>query len=241
VTVAGRYDRGVPAPRPSPRHRRRLLAAIVAIVALCAALPAWATVVLQATVETLTDRSHRIVLGTVASKGVEVDEERGRIWTTYRVRPDATWLGDAEADVVVSVPGGESGGLTQEFAGGARLDRGDRAALFLWKGEDERWLVLGEAQGAFLVRRDAKTGEDVCENRVDGLAFVDPEGRTVESKPTRLTLADLQSRVAAARKAREDRERAEREERARKIEERRRRAERNAKETRGMPGGAPAE
>lgn len=216
-------------------------AVAAALVAAFAVGVAGATVVLRCDVEALTDLCHGAVYGTVAATSVENDRAKGQIWTNHTIRVDETWLGDAAADVTVSVPGGTSDGITQEFQGGAELTKGDRAAVFVWRRDDGRLLVLGEAQGAFRVRRDATTGEDRCENSIAGLAFVDHAGKTVEAAPANLSLAALRTRVADARKAREARELAVREERARRLAERVRRAEANDRLTRGKPGGAPGE
>jgi len=216
---------------------RRTLLALILAAAVSAS--AFATVVVRVGVDDLTDTCHRAVVGTVESTSVEFDREKGRIWTTYRIRVDETWLGGADAAVVVSVPGGESGGVTQDYEGGARLEKGARAALFLWRRDDGRLLVLGEGQGAFHVRRDAASGADVCENAVDGLVLMDRTGKRVDGAPLRMTLDDLRARVTAAKAAREERERAAKEAYERKMAELRKRAERSAELSRGKPGGAP--
>lgn len=221
--------------RPRPRAALRLAAFVTALAALAAS--SFATVVLRADVAELTDLCTRAVAGSVEAEWVEHDRANGRIWTNWRLRVDETWLGAADDAVVVSVPGGTADGVTQDYEGGARLAKGERAALFLWKRDDGRLLVLGEAQGAFKVRRDAATGADVCENALDGLVLMDRAGKRVEAAPLRMTLDDLRARVAEAKQRREERERAEREARERKLAAQRASAERHAEMARGRPGG----
>ena len=218
---------------------RRLLLASVVVAALAGA--ASATVVLRCGVDELTDLCDGAVVGTVSAKSVVLDREHGRIWTEYRVRVDETWVGAEATDVTVSVPGGEAAGVIQDFEGGATFEKGDRAAVFVCRRDDGRLLVLGEAQGAFKVKRDAATGADVCENSVDGLAFVDRAGKKADGAATRMTLDDLRTKVADARKRREERERLAPEAAERKLAARRKSAERHAEMARGKPGGPPAE
>lgn len=223
---------------------RSALAALAVLLLLHAV--ASATVVLRTDVEDLTDLCHRAVLARVESQAVETEADSGRIWTTWRVRVEESWLGGLDgggaADrIVVSVPGGAAGGVTQDYEGGARLDVGGRSVLFLWKRPDGRYLVVGEAQGAFRVRRDDAAGIDVCENDIEGLALVDRAGKTAEATPLKLSLADLRTRVAAARERRAARDREARAAYERRMAERRARAERSAALSRGKPGGAPAE
>lgn len=218
-------------------RRRPVLAALV--VAAAAAATAHATVVLRCGVEELTDLCHGCFVGRVTAKSVEDERDAGRIWTNYRLRVDETWYGAAAQELTVSVPGGEAGGVAQEFSGGAEFAAGDRAAVFLWRRDDGRLLVLGEAQGAFRIRRDDATGADVCENSVDGLVCMDRAGKRVDAAPLRLTLADLRSRVRDARERREERERLAREEAERRAAARRAAAAVHAELARGRPGAPP--
>jgi hypothetical protein len=214
-------------------------AVLAAALALFLAGTASATVVLRAGVEDLASICHAAVLGTVETRSVALDRAAGQVWTSYRVRVDENWLGAPGSTVVVSVPGGEAEGITQDFEGGARLETGGRTALFLWRRDDGKLIVLGEGQGAFRVTRDAATGADVCANALDGLALVDRAGKRVDATPLRTTLDDLRTRVAAARTAREERERAAREAYERRMAELRKRAEESAELARGKPGGPP--
>ena len=229
---------------------RRALPAFAALLLLSAV--AAATVVLRTDVEDLADLCHTSVLGKVVSSAVQTEEDGGRIWTTWRVRVAETWIDETRLDaaagadasgvdeVVVSVPGGEADGVTQEMEGAPRLTVGERAVLFLWKRPDGRLLVVGQAQGVFHVRRDAD-GSDVCENDVAGLALVDRAGKRAEAAPLKLSVADLRTRVAARLAVRKARAKAQREAYERKLAEGRARALRSAELSRGKPGGAPAD
>lgn len=214
----------------------RLPTALSAFALCAAAAVAQATVVVRASVEDLTDRCRCAVVGRVLDRTVEVEPDTGWVWTRHRVALETTWVGSEQDEVVVSVPGGTVGDVTQEFHGGARLAPGARVVVFAWKDDAGRLQVLGEAQGAFVVTRDATTGDDVCENSIEGLAFVDPTGDPVKAERTRLRFDELRSRVLGARAAREARARAAQERRDRRIAARRTRAERLAPHLRGRPG-----
>lgn len=219
---------------------RRSLAVVLALaLSLLLSRSAGATVVLRAGIEDLTDLCHVAVLGRVESRRVTHLRDAGQVWTTWRVQVEETWVGSAGSAVEVSVPGGDAEGVTQTFEGGARLETGGRTALFLWRRPDGRLLVLGEAQGAFRVTRDAATGADVCANDVEGLALVDRHGKRADPGPLRLTLEDLRARVSAARAVRAERERAAREAYERRLALLRRKAQESAELARGKPGGPP--
>jgi hypothetical protein len=195
-----------------------------------------ATVVIHADVAKLTRLSDAIVDGIVDAKATTLGKADGSIWTTYRVRVSETLAGTARDTVTIHVPGGEVAGLTREVSGVARLEKGQRAVLFLSQ-EGQRLLVLGEAQGCWRVTRDAQSGEFVAQNDLQGLALVDETGGRVAARSLRLPLADLRTKIAAtlSDKAEEERLRAESE--ARHLAKLLKRAERHAKLMRGKPGG----
>lgn len=208
----------------------------IAVVLLLAATAA-ATVVVHADARRLSRLADLVVDGQVTKRAVVVEPGSGALWTTYEVDVTETWLGAARDDVVVHVPGGEAGGLSQEVSGTARLRVGKRTVLFLTL-EDGRYLVLGQAQGCFRVERGDDGETLVCRNDIEGLALVDDSGRPVEGRATELRHEELRRRVRAVAQEREEAERRRRAARARKLAELRESAERNAERTRGKPGGA---
>lgn len=186
----------------------------------------------------MSDLSVAVVHGSVVSRDVAMDKEKGHVWTHATLRVDECLDGSASGDIRVSVPGGQVGTIVQETHGAARLEKGARYVVFLWKDADGRLQVLGESWGAFRVRRDKESGDDVCENSTEGLSLVDRAGKSSDAKPEKLTLAEMRRRVAAARTAREERARKAREELDRRLAEMRRHAEQQDRVTRGRPGGA---
>ena len=227
-----------------PDRRRRLLVRALAALAFAltgavAGTIARATIVVRASVEEMSTLCRTCVVGTVTGEVVTLDRAKSAITTTWTLRVDETWVGAPAGEVTVSAPGGRVGTLSQEICGGARLAKGERVVAFLWKNNDGRLEVLGEAQGCFHVRRDERVGEDVCENSTAGLSLVDRSGKAASADTSTFTMTEMRRRVAVARQAREDREKAAREARATRLAEMRVRAERLAEETRDRPGGAP--
>lgn len=221
-------------------------AGLAGLLLVSSHVAAHATIVVRADVEEMTTLCRRCVVGTVRGRSVSLDRERGAISTTWRIRVDEAWVGENAAEIAVTVAGGvipKAGArgedLSQDYAGAPRFADGERVVVFLWKDAQDRLQVLGEAQGAFRVTRDEALGEDVCENRVEGLSFVDRAGKDVIAAPTRLTLRDMRRRVGDARTAREVREKAAREALDRRLEAMRRRAEALLEQTRGRPGSPP--
>ncbi len=226
--------------------RAAATSAFAALAVIASATTAQATIVIRASVEEMTDVCRRCVYGTVRGKTVALDREKGEITTTWTLRVDETFLGENAGDLALTVRGGtiakagrDGADLSQDYVGAPRFAEGERVVVFLWKDAAGRLQVLGEAQGSFRVTHDERLGEDVCENRVEGLSFVDRAGKTASAEPTKLTLRDMRRRVADARTARETREKAAREALERRLEAMRRRAEENAERARGRPGAPP--
>ncbi len=218
----------------SPRLRHRFAAAATVVLLAGAAL---ATVVVHADVDRLAALADVVVDGKVEKRATAFDAAAGAVWTTYDVAVGETLLGAARERVTIHVPGGAVGDIAQEVAGTARLKVGERVVLFLAR-EDERLLVLGQAQGCFRVERDATSGKLVCRNSLAGLALVGESGERVDAAPTRMRLDALRRRVKGVAAERAAAERRRRAERARKLAVLRARAQRTAERTRGKPGGA---
>jgi len=195
-----------------------------------------ATIVVRADVAKLSKLADVIVDATVESKRTELDATGGAIWTIYELRVAETLAGSKRESLTIHVPGGTAGALTQEISGTARLQSGERAVLFLTN-EDDRLLVLGQAQGCLRVTTDKKTGALVCRNDLNGLALVGDDGAGVAAEPISMTLEQLRKKVTAALREKADEERLRREAEERRLEELKARALRNAELMRDKPGG----
>jgi len=218
--------------------RRRSLLCVI-LWCLCASI-AFATVVLDVSIERLSERADLIVRGRVTDTTVLLERGAKRIWTRHRVHVEETLAGVARTTVLVHVRGGRVGQLTQTVKGTARPRKGERVVLFLWKDSAGRLRVLGQAQGLYRIATDKKSGIQHCTSDVSGLALVRADGRkrpATESARS-LDLKELRKRIGAARAAKARSQEAAR----RKVERKRQAAIQRAREirqrTRGKPGNS---
>jgi hypothetical protein len=183
----------------------RRIAAPLAAAALLAGLAASAaaTIVLRVTPRELADTAHLVVEGRVAAVDVRWDDGRTCInhYVTFTV--DRTHKGPAAASVVIKVPGGRVGEEEVRVEGTATFAVGEEAVVFLWKDARGEWIVLGEAQGKFLLTRDEKTALRRAENSLRGLCLVvrgDPKSAEAAraKRPDSLPLDDLVAVVKAS-------------------------------------------
>ena len=190
---------------------RRWIAATVSTAAVAAmAATAAATIVLRVTPRELADAAHLVVEGRVASVDVRWDDDHTCINRYVAFTVDRTHKGRALASVTIKVPGGRVGDEEVRVEGTASFAVGEEAVVFLWKDGRGEWIVLGEAQGKFLLKRDAETSVRMASNSLKGLCIVvrgDPKDADVEKakKPDTLTCDDLvevvKASVEAAKKA----------------------------------------
>ena len=217
----------------------RLIRPLLLVFALALlALPALGSIVLEVTVEQLAEKADRIVRGRVVEQSVLLERGGRAIWTRYHVRVEETLAGEGTKEVVVHVPGGRMGELRQEVHGVARLRTNDEVVVFLWKDRQGRLRVLGQAQGAFRVRAEGRSGVSYCTNSVHGLVLVDPTGKPRRGRAQRVPLTDLRARVAKVRRELDAAREREREAARLRLAERLRRAKLIERLSRGKPGTA---
>lgn len=177
----------------SVRHAL-VLAALLApcgVVVLRTSL-AHAAVVVPLSREALVRQSDLVVRCTVVSRKSGWNVQRTQIltWTTLRV--DEYLKGAGPAELTLRQLGGEVDGLVTEVPGDAHVLPGERAVLFLRRGDGVVFLTA-LAQAAYLVTE--KDGASFAERDLTGLSFARWEGgamKTVEPpREAREPLADL--------------------------------------------------
>jgi hypothetical protein len=188
---------------------KRVLVAAAAVAFLAAG--AAASIVVRATPRELADSAGLVVEGRVAAVDVRWDDGRTCINTYVTFTVERTHKGTPAGSVVVKVPGGKVGEEEVRVEGTAKFAKDEEAMLFLWKDRHGEWIVLGEAQGKFLLRQDEKAGKRMAENSLKGLCLVmkgDPKDEATKAakRPDRLSYDDLCAVVkasvdAAAKKA----------------------------------------
>ena len=158
---------------------RRMVPVLSAAALAALASAAVASIVLRVSPRELADTANLVVEGRVASVDVRWDDDRTCINHYVTLNVERVHKGTAGGSVVVKVPGGRVGEDEVRVEGTASFAVDEEVMAFLWKDGMGEWLVLGEAQGKFLLRRDAKSGVRMAENSLRGLCLVlrvDPKG-----------------------------------------------------------------
>jgi hypothetical protein len=151
-----------------------------------------AAVVVPLTREALVRQSDTIVRCTVVARKSGWNAQRTQIvtWTTLRI--EEYLKGSGPAELTLRQLGGEVDGLVTEVPGDAHLLPGERAVLFLRRGDGVVFLTA-LAQAAYLVTE--KEGGAFVERDLSGLSFARWEGgamKTVEAaREAREPLAEL--------------------------------------------------
>jgi hypothetical protein len=183
--------------------RRSVAAALAAAAVGALATAAAASIVLRVTPRELADTANLVVEGRVATVDIRWDDAHTCINHYVTVNVDRLHKGTAGGAVVVKVPGGRVGEEEVRVDGTAKFVPDEEVVLFLWKDAQGEWLVLGEAQGKFVLRRDAKSGVRMAENSLKGLCLV-MRGRAKDAagdsakKADRLSYDDLIAVVKAS-------------------------------------------
>lgn len=175
---------------------RTLLGLLVLLApALCA------TTALKLDLDTLTDKSARIVVGKAGKSEARWDAGRTAIWTHYDFTVTETLKGEAVASTQVSIRGGVVGDTGQHVAGAGSLEKDKEYLLFLWKDDNGQWQLQGMVQGAFAIETRAD-GTRHARNSLQGLTIVD--ARTLkpagDQAAIELKLDDARAKVKARAK-----------------------------------------
>lgn len=124
---------------------------IVALIAVWAAGPSPAASVPEMNLEHLVERSPRIVHGTVARSWTAWDASRRFLWTHYELSLLEALRGLPEAELIVSVPGGELDGMTMQVPGVTRFAVGEEVVVFAYQTPNGLMRVRGLGQGKYSV------------------------------------------------------------------------------------------
>jgi len=172
------------------------------ILLLCAAGPAFSTMVPRFSLEELATGSDLIVHGKVLRTWTAWDAATQIIWTHSEVQVIDALKGSPQSAVVVSEPGGSVDDVTMAISGMPRYQPGEEVVLFLFQTPVGLWRARGLGQGKFLVTESA-SGVRTVRPAPNGALVVEPIG----GKPTGGTdlrqlrgmrLEDFESRVRAA-------------------------------------------
>jgi len=190
------------------RTRALLLLGSLATAWLGAASLTRAAVLVPLSLDELVASADLVVLGEVVRRESFWGPERQRIYSAVTVRIERVIKGETTAsELTVRRLGGTVDGQTMAVPGSGRLVEGARHLLFLRRGERlaaDQLLVVGLAQGIYLVTTDLATGTELAVRDLGGASFARPgpagpvaaaEGQLASVAPSRLPLAELLQRV----------------------------------------------
>lgn len=132
-----------------------------AIVALLVVLPARGTVLVELSLEQLSQASTAIVRGRVVGQESRWNSTRTGVVTLTTIEIEESLKGHPGAVVVIQQPGGRVGNIHLRVPGTVRFLPGARYFLFLESGrEAARYRLVGMGQGAYRIFRDPRTREE---------------------------------------------------------------------------------
>lgn len=146
-----------------------LAACLFALAPIFAAQPVAAAVVVPLSREALVAESDLVVRASVVSRKSGWNPEHTQIltWTTLRV--DEYLKGQGPRELVLRQLGGEVDGLVSEIAGDGHVLPGERAVLFLRRGDGVVFLTA-LAQAVYLVTAKGE-GVAIAQRDLAGLTF----------------------------------------------------------------------
>ncbi|MEM8608280.1 MAG: hypothetical protein AAGF92_14305 [Myxococcota bacterium] len=147
---------------------RPVAAAASACLLLAAAASASASILLAVSLEEMTARADRIVVGEVLSS--EAFRSRGgMIRTLHRVRVDEELRGTTNREVLVETLGGHLGDISTHVAGEPSFSIGDEVVLFLQSRGGGVFRAIGATQGAMRIARRQGTRPMIVPSRAHSL------------------------------------------------------------------------
>ncbi len=137
-----------------------------------------ASLVWHLSLDEMTVKAEKIVLGSVSGKESFWDAEHGKIITRSTLKVEQVIKGESNEQVItVEQPGGEVGNIGMHVQGVARFQTGEDTLLFL-EGKGAKYTVLGLSQGKISVKKQPETGQRIAIQEDTGLTVQKSSGVT---------------------------------------------------------------
>ena len=174
---------------------------LAAVVVICVAFAARATVLVPLDTKALTQRAERIVLGTVESQEAKWSSDHEAIYTDVTIRVTRVYKGSGKAGdrVVVRREGGVVDGMGMRVYGAASFAVGEEVVVFTETRGNAAWTV-GMTQGKLRV----VTGTDGIKRvsaAMGDVAFTRPGGAGTQALTQPRRLDDFEREIRAYVKA----------------------------------------
>jgi len=189
-------------------NMKHLLQMAALALALIAARPAHAALVLAMDLGQLTQQAERIVVGEVTSVRSARDAKIERIFSTIVVKVSEGWKGTMPSGGTITIvqPGGVADGIEMRVHGMPAFSAGERAVLFLRGGapQAQSQSVVGMGQGKRGVTFDIASKRWMVDGGDRSAAVnIDLQGRSHPAAPeSPLPLDEMRRRVSSMVKAR---------------------------------------
>lgn len=179
----------------------RHLTAFWALIALISPVFAFATVVVHATIEQMTQSAPVIVRGVARNSYAAFDEHHRRIWTYTELTVAEAIKGEAKGTVVIRQPGGVVGESGQYVDGVAQFSPGEECVLFLYQAPDEPAVYGVERFAAGKITFKERLGVVTALRDLRGLGFAKAGGRAIQQVDEPEVLGPAEQLLSRVRKA----------------------------------------
>lgn len=166
---------------------------VIALFALIAAAPAFATLIVPLSQEDLVTGADVVVQGRILETRSFWNQEHTVIFTDVRIQVEDPVLGHPSSVVTVRTVGGQVGKERLVFVGGPSFTVGERQLLFLHHHQDGSLRVVGARQGQFRIVNQGGI-ETAVSMLAEGPALVTPDGDETE-RPRAVPAAELKHQV----------------------------------------------
>jgi len=175
-------------------HYEKSLLLYVCLVAggMFQSLSVEATTVQKLSLEELTRKSEKVVVGRCVSTESRWNEKNTLILTFSKFLVTEDLKGESSGWVTVMTVGGTVNGITQSVAGTPQFAPDEEAVLFLEGTKSSQWQPVGLAQGRFRILKESRTGQRQVLHDLSGLEFYDTSAQR-SATPQRSHQAPLDS------------------------------------------------
>lgn len=133
---------------------------LTSLALLLSISPSFASMTELLSTKQLAQGADSIRMGEVTAQWSSWDAEKKMVYTYTKLKVSETVKGQAHDEVLIKQPGGEVGNVGMRVHGMAVFRKGERALVFLRKGEGDYPALVGLSQGKFNIVRDRQTGDD---------------------------------------------------------------------------------
>ncbi|MGO9641020.1 MAG: hypothetical protein ACLP1Y_06940 [Candidatus Acidiferrales bacterium] len=139
------------------------------------------------------------VVARVRCTGSVSQRDSGHIWTLTRFAVVEPIKGSPGKTLIVRLPGGRDGHISESVEGVPRFSPGEETILFLERTRAGDWSVSAWGEGTFRIERDARTRRESVTQDSSRLLLFNRATRTFRAQGiARMPMPDFRAKLAAA-------------------------------------------